>query len=225
MILFRSVFGWLWWITWNFVWQVAEITEVCETAKIYNLGRTRTNKGLRLKHGGQERVFRLEFISNSPITDSEYSKWVEFCAGHNCALPTLDAIEKKEKDIKDLISYQCTNEDIDTIVQEKLRFKGRPTNYAVAKTELIKERDIAKQKGDFETAERLSKQITELDDTSTSIDKRRTSTISSILYINERNRKLNVKKAEEAIKAEAEAMKGVRSSDPFTRRQTHDHPL
>lgn len=44
--------------------QVAEIIDVCETAKVYQLGNTRTNKGLKLRHGAQDRVFRLEFISN-----------------------------------------------------------------------------------------------------------------------------------------------------------------
>jgi len=50
---------------------------VVETAKIYQLGKTRTNKGLRLRHGEQERVFRLEFVSNSDFTDSEFFKWKE----------------------------------------------------------------------------------------------------------------------------------------------------
>ena len=46
------------------VYRVAEITAVVETPKIYAFGTCRTNKGLRLKHGTQERVFRLEFVSN-----------------------------------------------------------------------------------------------------------------------------------------------------------------
>lgn len=46
------------------VYRVAEITAVVETPKIYSFGSGRTNKGLRLKHGAQERVFRLEFVSN-----------------------------------------------------------------------------------------------------------------------------------------------------------------
>ncbi len=46
------------------VYRVAEITEVVETAKIYQFGNGRTNKGVKLKHGIQERVFRLEFDSN-----------------------------------------------------------------------------------------------------------------------------------------------------------------
>ena len=193
---------------------------MCETAKVYTLGGTRTNKGIRLRHGKQERVFRLEFISNTPFSESEFNKWIESCVSHDVEVPTVESLEKKQKDIKDLINYSYTSEDIDTMVQERLRFTGKPTNYAVAKTELMKERDIAKQRGDDEAVMKLNEQISDLDDTSTRLDKRRTSTISSILYINERNRKQNVEKAEKAIMAEAEALKGVRASDPFTRRQT-----
>ena len=78
------------------------------------------------------------------------------------------------------------------IVNEHARFANRPTNFAVAKTDLIKKRDICKQTGDDEELNRLNEQIAELDSVSTRLDKRRTSTISSILYINERNRKINV---------------------------------
>jgi RNA polymerase-associated protein RTF1 len=50
--------------TGKIVYRVAEIVDVVETAKIYQFGSGRTNKGIRLKHGTQERVFRLEFVSN-----------------------------------------------------------------------------------------------------------------------------------------------------------------
>lgn len=50
--------------TQKLVYRVAEITAVVETPKIYSFGSGRTNKGLKLKHGTQERVFRLEFVSN-----------------------------------------------------------------------------------------------------------------------------------------------------------------
>ncbi|KAL3209237.1 hypothetical protein MRX96_009235 [Rhipicephalus microplus] len=62
------------------VYRVAQITDVVETAKVYVLGRCRTNKGLRLKHGKQERVFRLEFVSNQDFTESEFLKWKEVMA-------------------------------------------------------------------------------------------------------------------------------------------------
>lgn len=50
--------------THKLVYRVAEITSVVETPKVYAFGSGRTNKGLKLKHGTQERVFRLEFVSN-----------------------------------------------------------------------------------------------------------------------------------------------------------------
>ncbi|KAK8720927.1 hypothetical protein OTU49_013017 [Cherax quadricarinatus] len=202
------------------VYRVAEITEVCETAKIYQLGNTRTNKGLRLKHGNQERVFRLEFVSNSTFSDSEFNKWVEDCAAHGTELPTMEHVEQKQKDIKDLLYYQFSSEDIDRIVEEKARFNHNPTNFAVAKTLLMKEKDMAQQKGDDETVEKLNEKIADLDEKANSLDKRRTQTIAAISYINERNRKNNVEKAEKAILAEIEAKKGLKVEDPFTRRST-----
>jgi len=52
------------------------------------------------------------------------------------------------------------------------------------------------------------------------LDKRRTATISSISYINDRNRKRNVEEAEKAIMEEVRANKGKKVDDPFTRRST-----
>lgn len=101
--------------------QVCEIIGVQETPKVYSLGSTKTNKGLRLRsvskscispcnamimmiieilvvclinrtstfivsvqstyypfrHAAQERVFRMEYVSNSPFTESEFTKWKE----------------------------------------------------------------------------------------------------------------------------------------------------
>ncbi|XP_063608060.1 RNA polymerase-associated protein RTF1 homolog isoform X2 [Penaeus indicus] len=202
------------------VYRVAEITEVCETAKIYQLGNTRTNKGLRLKHGSHERVFRLEFVSNSVFSDSEYNKWVEDCAAHGTPLPLMEHVTQKQKDIQDLLYYQFSSEDIDKMVEEKARFNNNPTNFAVAKTLLMKEKDMAQQKGDEDTVEKLNGQIADLDEKASSLDKRRTQTIASISYINERNRKNNVEKAERAIMAEIAAKKGMKVEDPFTRRST-----
>lgn len=51
----------------------------------------------------------------------------------------------------------------------------------------------------FQTVEKLNGQIADLDEKASSLDKRRTQTIASISYINERNRKNNVEKAERAI--------------------------
>ncbi|XP_034235449.1 RNA polymerase-associated protein RTF1 homolog [Thrips palmi] len=202
------------------VYRVAEISGVCETGKIYQLGTTRTNKGLKLRHGAQERVFRLEFISNQDFTDSEFNKWRETCALQAISLPTMDDVEKKLQDIREAMVYEFKEEDIEKIVQEKSRFQNNTYNYAMKKTQLMKERDIAHSKGDEEEAATLAQKLLELEERANELDKMRTSTISSISYINDRNRKRNVEEAEKAILAELKASKGLKVMDPFTRRHT-----
>uniref|UniRef100_A0A0A9W641 Plus3 domain-containing protein n=2 Tax=Lygus hesperus TaxID=30085 RepID=A0A0A9W641_LYGHE len=202
------------------VYRVAQISEVVETAKVYQLGTTRTNKGLKLRHGTQERVFRLEFISNQEFTEPEFLKWKDTCDRQGVLMPTVDHVENKVKDIKEAMVYQFKEEDVDKMLKEKERFKPNPHNYAMKKTQLMKDRDMATQQGDLEEARRLEVKIQELEERANALDKMRTSTISSISYINNRNRRKNVEEAEKAIMEEVRANKGKKIDDPFTRRST-----
>ncbi|KAK0092099.1 hypothetical protein PV326_002205 [Microctonus aethiopoides] len=202
------------------VYRVAEISGVCETGKIYQLGGTRTNKGLKLRHGAQERVFRLEFVSNQEFTESEFFKWKETCALQGISMPTFEEMEHKLKDIKEALVYEFKEEDIEKMVREKERFKQTPYNFAMKKAQLMRERDVANCRGDDEVASRLNQELGELEERASELDKVRTATISSISYINDRNRKKNVEEAEKAIMEEFKANKGKKVDDPFTRRST-----
>lgn len=202
------------------VYRVAEVSGVCETGKIYQLGSTRTNKGMRLRHGAQERVFRLEFVSNQEFTDSEFFKWKQTCALQGISVPTLEEVDQKLKDIKEALVYEFKEEDVEKIVREKERFKSTPYNYAMKKAQLMRERDAANCYGDDETATRLNQELSELEERASHLDKTRTKTIASISYINNRNRKKNVEEAERAIMEEIKASKGKKVDDPFTRRST-----
>ncbi|XP_015912368.1 RNA polymerase-associated protein RTF1 homolog [Parasteatoda tepidariorum] len=199
------------------VYRVAEIIDVVETAKIYQLGTTRTNKGLRLKHGLQDRVFRLEFVSNSEFTDSEFYKWKETLMLENIALPTQDDINKKLKDIQVALNYQYKEKDVETIVKEKERFKKNPHNYAMKKTQVLKNKEMAEINGDEEEIQKWAAELDRLEERAKELDKMRTSTISGISYINVRNRQRNIIEAEKAI-LEA-ALEKESGDDPFTRRR------
>ncbi|XP_045533544.1 RNA polymerase-associated protein Rtf1 isoform X1 [Pieris brassicae] len=204
----------------NPVYRVAEIIDVYETAKVYNLGNTRTNKGLKLRHGTQDRVFRLEFVSNQEFTESEFQKWFKAIKDANKKPPIMDFVRTKISEVKDALMYEFKEEDIEKIVAEKDRFRSHPTNYAMKKTQLMKERDVAQLRGDEELVMDLNSKIQELEDRANQLDKTRTSSIQSISYINNRNRKLNVETAEKAIMEEIKANKGKKIDDPFTRRHT-----
>ncbi|KZS15865.1 RNA polymerase-associated protein Rtf1 [Daphnia magna] len=89
------------------------------------------------------------------------------------------------------------------------------------KNQLMKERQIALIKGEEEETERITKELAELEERADELSKRSlSSTLSSISFINERNRKRNVERAEEAILEEIRASGGQKTEDPFTRRST-----
>ncbi|XP_052106879.1 RNA polymerase-associated protein RTF1 homolog isoform X2 [Mytilus californianus] len=200
------------------VYRVAEIIDVVETAKVYQLGTTRTNKGLKLRHGHSERVYRLEFVSNQDYTDSEFFKWKEAMLLGGLTLPTVDDIEKKVKDIAEAANYKFKENDIEEIVAEKQRFKKNPHNYAVKKTILLKQKEMADMEGNVDQQGKLQQELEDLEERATELDRRRSQKINSISYINQRNRQRNLIESEEACKVEVAEMKN-KVADPFTRRQ------
>ena len=101
------------------VYRVAEVLEVCETPKIYNIGKTRTNKGLKLRHADQERVFRIEFVSNYDFTDDEFNKWHSKMTEETFTLPTTRDIEMKEKQIRDATNRKLSDNEITVMLKQK----------------------------------------------------------------------------------------------------------
>ncbi|XP_050410595.1 RNA polymerase-associated protein RTF1 homolog [Patella vulgata] len=200
------------------IYRVAEILDVVETAKIYQLGSTRTNKGLKLRHGAAERVYRLEFVSNQDFTDTEFQKWKEAVMLCGAQLPTVEEIDKKLSDMKTALNFQFKDEDIKTMVAEKQRFRKNPHNYAIKKTQLMKQKEQAEISGNQTVVNATSQELEELEDRATKLDRKRTSTINSISFINQRNRLNNIIEAEKAFKVEVAEAK-IASADPFTRRQ------
>ena len=92
------------------------------------------------------------------------------------------------------------------------------------KAALTKDKDYALQNGDHERASELDSQLLELEAKAEDAEKRRyeggASSISAVSFINNRNRKNNVIKAEMAIKEEIKRkeLEGV-EANPFTRRK------
>jgi len=70
---------------------------------------------LYIRHGANEKVFRLEFISNQDFTDSEFLKWTEVCHLNRIPLPTLEELDHKIKDIRNALAYQFKEEDVEKV--------------------------------------------------------------------------------------------------------------
>jgi len=205
------------------VYRVAEVTEVCETAKTYEVTKTgsRTNIGLRLKHGKDSKVFRAEFISNSQFSETEFLKWKTACEEGFVDMPTMKNVEEREKAIKRALTYRFSNADVEKILANKKRFQKNPKNYAVFKANLMKDKIQAEAEGNAERAAELDRQLADLEDRAEELDRKRVGTLSNISFINNRNRKQNVERAEKGITADMERKKlEGHVDDPFTRRKT-----
>jgi hypothetical protein len=55
-------------------------------------------------------------------------------------LPTVDFVEKKQRELQDALNYKYTDAEISVMVKEKQRFKRNPTNFAYQKAELLKQK-------------------------------------------------------------------------------------
>jgi RNA polymerase-associated protein RTF1 len=202
------------------VYRCTEITDVVETAKIYQVGKAKTNAGLKLKFGKQERVFRLEFISNSPLMPSEFEKWKYTLEESGQQLPTKDFVSAKEDEIKKALTYEYSSADVDAIIERKGKFNKNPTNYAMLKAKLMKDKEVGLAEGT--DVSEIDTQLNDLEHRAELLDKRRTekSSISAISFINNRNRKHNVQNAELAIYAEIKRTEEEGTEDsPFQRRR------
>jgi len=201
------------------IYRVAEIIDVTETPKVYTLGKTRTNKGLKVRHGQQERVFRMEYVSNQGFNDSEFGKWKEEMKLVELPLPTMGHIKLKAEEIKSSKTYNYKEDDVEAIVKEKNRFRKNPHNYAVKKNALMRQKEIAEQTHDYETLTKVKDQMESLEERAQMLDKQRSGALSNVSFINERNRKKNVYDAEKAAVEDYKQNK-ERKDDPFTRRRT-----
>ena len=202
------------------VYRAAEIVDVVETAKVYHVGKNKTNLGLRLKFGKEERVFRVEFISNQHISPQEFEKWKDACQKADLPLPTIEFVKSKAQAIKKANNYNYTSDDIEKIVLQKEKFASNPKNYAMAKARWMKEKEIAIANGDEEKGREMEEKLHNLEERAEELDKKRTNTISSVALINDRNRKANVDRAYEAIRVEMEVKKREGEvANPFKRQQ------
>jgi len=207
-------------------YRVAQVIEVEDGNKVYDLpgmdplkDKTKTNKIVKLKHGKEERGFRLEFISNGPITQDEFDYWKKVMEKDNLELPTRSMVEGKKRDILFAKNYRLTDEEIAYILKQKGKFNSTPKNYAMKKTQLMKEKEDAEQLGNEEEVARLQKELDALEERAKELDKQRTNSIAAISYINERNRMRNIKDAEKAILEESKREAESKTDDPFRRRK------
>ncbi|XP_076825986.1 RNA polymerase-associated protein RTF1 homolog [Clavelina lepadiformis] len=146
---------------------MAEIVDVVQTVKSYQFGKVRTNVGLMLKHGQHKRIFTLQCMSNSDFTDSEFLKWKQAMEEAGERLPSFDDITKKQAAVNKVQS--CIS---------KLMFEKIQINFALRKTDLLKQRRLAQWRRDAAEVDRLTKLLDDLKERPTHSAQSKTETFS-----------------------------------------------
>ncbi|KAF8364502.1 hypothetical protein PRIPAC_91425 [Pristionchus pacificus] len=93
-------------------YKIAQVIDVVETDKVYNVESAKTNKGLTLRIGTEERVYRREFVSNK-----KFQAWMSTMRRHNRSLPTMGDIHKKMKDIASPVEHNYTNDEVNQLAE------------------------------------------------------------------------------------------------------------
>lgn len=201
------------------VYRVAEIFDVVETSKEYNLGNCKTNLGLKVRHGVAESVYRLEFVSNQDFTDTEFQKWKNTMDDQSLSLPTVKHVANKVKEIDNALNHIFSESEIEKIVQEKDKFRKGPRNFAFAKSNMMSAKFQAEMIGDTSEVEKLKVDLEDLETEADRKSKQRNKGLNNISFINDKNRKSTTKCIEEVLREEHHE-KMTAAPSPFCRRST-----
>ncbi|KAH8147908.1 uncharacterized protein LAJ45_08009 [Morchella importuna] len=200
------------------------------TSKPYTLldGKRRTDKHVRIQHGLSEKSFQMDFLSDSPMTESEFQRFKKQLEFDKVSLPTLSFVEKKAHDIRVLDSRTFTPEEISEMIKKRNKDKIDPVKIVMARARLKQQREIAVTNGDETEILRLDKELQELEDSKGRPHARVDSQMDRLARLNAENRKRNIaelRKAEldekrAARKAAEEAERLGKMSNPFMRVKT-----
>lgn len=201
------------------VYRVAEIFDVVTTNKTYALGNVKTDKGLKVRHGLAENMYRLEFVSNQDFTDSEFVKWKTTLERDNLKLPTVKFVDTKHKKIQETLNHEYTEAEIEYIVKEKNKFRKNPRNYAAKKSDILTAKQLAENVGDYAEVEKLKADLEDIEVDADRLSKIRNKSLTAVSYINDKNRLRTTEQIEQALRSEYAAEKAS-EPNPFQRRKT-----
>ena len=68
-----------------------------------------------IRRGNDERVIRMEYVSNQPFTECELHSYLDAVDKDEKPKPTLEMVEKKQADLKYCIHFRPNEQDIDHV--------------------------------------------------------------------------------------------------------------
>ena len=156
----------------------------------------------------------MQFVSNSEFEQVEFDEWRNATKAQG-SVPTVDIMEKKHSDIEKAINHKYSDKEVDLMIKEKSKFQKVTRNFAMTKAGLSKQKELAQQRGDIREAERVQKEIDEIERHADELDKERSKSIRAIAFINHRNRT----QIKDQVLSGKLKMEESSQDDPFTRKK------
>ena len=178
----------------------------------------------------QKMPFPMSTFSDSIITREEYDKYLGELAKTGESIDLLDDIKEKVSELSKFYKTGITDKDINERIARKQQMQQKKGAYTAfeavqAKSRLMEELKIFKQRGDLEGTQRIINELKHIDEIldQKTLSSTSQSQIQSIAKVNERNRKLNstnIRKAELKFKTDASTA-SFDGGDPFSRLKTN----
>lgn len=94
------------------LYRIAEIVSVKEMNTPYDLGNTRTNKGIVLSVAGDTKTYRCMYVSNSSFTQEEFDWWRRYLEQKHLKPPTTAFVDRKAAEIHKALTAPMNDERI-----------------------------------------------------------------------------------------------------------------
>ena len=193
--------------------------------RAYEFGRPagrRTAKWLLLRHGEQERAFKMAMVSNAQPLEREFQGWARAEMACSRRPLRLSDVKAREAAILGAASYRWDSADVARMLAEKRSAAGGgPRNAVLDKERLLARLQVCEQEGDAAGAADCREQLEECEQALASLPRG----AQAMGSINRRNAAANVEILDaHAREVGAQAQRGAGKAgsdvDPFSRRPT-----
>ncbi|KAI8351459.1 hypothetical protein EDC96DRAFT_518670 [Choanephora cucurbitarum] len=179
------------------VYRLCQIIDVVPWHKTYKVTEnTWSNKALKVKHGKAEKDFPMDIVSNQPITQHEYSRFLTTLESDRVRAPTIDQIEQKAIDIKQAKEYVLNDKEVDEMIEKKKAVKGSSVNVTMEKAQLQARLEHAKAHNEVDKVIKLSKELKELEELTASNDSSQQNVWTDINSRNRERDRIEIHEAE-----------------------------
>ncbi len=208
------------------VYRLCRVDGLTKGSKTYQIDeRTPTNYKIACFHGKSVREFDVSYVSDSPFSEVEFSRWKLTMEQDSFELPRKRRIKQKLAELVRMTEHVLSNLEINSMIKARNQFNKIPNNVIAEKTKLRSKLSSARADGDVIEIEELSNELARLEELTAGRGHKVGNELDKLALLNERNRKANLM---EIRKVEARAQDARRKAvetgegkpDPFSRLKT-----